>query len=72
MARDAGVQNLDEIARREAPPLGLTRPQCLSYLRDNLHFHFGPRERAGLERFYQRAVANGLAPAGRSFEYAAN
>ncbi len=39
-------------------------PQCLSYLRDNLHFYLGPREQRGLELFYERAVELGLAPAG--------
>lgn len=64
MARDEGVAHLAEIADREAAPLGLTRPQCLSYLRDNLHFYFGPRERLGLELFHNRAVQLGLVPEG--------
>lgn len=63
-ARDAGVAHLDEIAAREAAPLGLTRPQCLSYLRDNLYFYLGPREQRGLELFYEKAAQMGLAPAG--------
>ena len=53
-ARDAGVANLDSIARAEAAPLGLTVPQCLSYLRDNLYFYLGPRERRGLQLFRQK------------------
>jgi chorismate dehydratase len=63
-ARDLGVQNLDEIAEREAAPLGLTRPECLSYLRDNLHFYLGEDELRGLAAFYQYAVKLGLAPEG--------
>jgi chorismate dehydratase len=63
-ARDEGVAHLEEIAAREAAPLGLTRPQCLSYLRDNLYFRLGPREQRGLELFYEKAVRMGLAPAG--------
>ena len=54
-ARDAGVADLETIARAEAAPLGLTVPQCLSYLRDNLYFYLGPRERRGLELFRQKA-----------------
>ncbi|HJT35173.1 MAG TPA: menaquinone biosynthesis protein [Pirellulales bacterium] len=54
-ARDLGLANLDEIAEREAAPLGLSPPQCIAYLRDNLYFHLGPREQAGLERFRQLA-----------------
>lgn len=63
-ARDAGVAALEEIAQREAAPLGLTQPQCLAYLRDNLHFYLGDHELRGLELFYERAVSMGLAPAG--------
>lgn len=53
--RDDGVAHLEEIARAEGPRLGLTVPQCLAYLRDNLHFTLGPRELQGLEKF--RALA---------------
>lgn len=63
-ARDEGVAHLEEIAESEAAPLGLTQPQCLGYLRDNLHFYLGDREQQGLELFYERAVSMGLAPAG--------
>ena len=44
--------------------LGLTAPQCLAYLRDNLYFYLGPSEQRGLELFYARAVHLGLAHAG--------
>lgn len=63
-ARDAGLANLEAIAEREAASLGLTRPQCVAYLRDNLHFYLGDHEQRGLELFYERAVSMGLAPAG--------
>jgi len=62
-ARNCGVANLAQIAEVEAAPLGLTVPQCLSYLRDNLHFCLGPREREGLELFHEKSIALGLAPA---------
>ncbi len=68
-ARDDGVAHLNDIAQREAAPLGLTRPQCLSYLRDNLHFYLGPREQQGLELFYRYASGQGLVPAGVEFGY---
>jgi chorismate dehydratase len=67
LARDEGVAHLEEIAAREAAPLGLTRPQCLSYLHDNLHFYLGQREQRGLELFYRKAAQMGLAPAGAEF-----
>jgi chorismate dehydratase len=63
-ARDRGVAQLDAIASREAAPLGLTKPQCLSYLRDNLYFYLGPREQAGLELFQRRAAELGLVAEG--------
>jgi chorismate dehydratase len=63
-SRDSGLTNLDAIAEREAPLLGLTIPQCVAYLRDNLHFTLGPDERRGLSRFRQLAADMGLAPAG--------
>jgi chorismate dehydratase len=61
-ARDAGVANLAQIAREEAPNVGLTYDQTLTYLRDNLHFYLGPGERAGLKLFYEHASKLGLAP----------
>jgi chorismate dehydratase len=63
-ARDAGRANLAAIAAAEAAAHGLTVPQCLSYLRDNLHYDLGARERAALARFYRHAAALTLAPAG--------
>jgi predicted solute-binding protein len=68
-ARDKGVAHLAEIAEREAAPLGLTQPQCLSYLRDSLYFYLGPDEQRGLELFYDRAVSMQLAPAGVNFDF---
>ncbi len=59
-ARELGVANLGAIAAAEAAPLGLTRPECLSYLRDNLYFYLGPRERQGLELFRQHASRLGV------------
>lgn len=62
-SRDSGLAHLDAIALREASLLGLTIPQCLGYLRDNLHFTFGPREQRGLRKFHQLAAELNLAPA---------
>lgn len=67
-ARDRGLEHLPEIAVTEAAPLGLTERECVAYLRDNLHFHFGPREQQGLELFYRRASQLGLAPEGLEVE----
>jgi chorismate dehydratase len=62
LARDAGRANLAAIAAAEAAAHGLTVPQCLSYLRDNLHYDLGPRERESLDLFRRYAARHGLAP----------
>jgi len=54
-ARDEGVANLDRIAAREAASVGLGVEQCVGYLRDNLHFYLGDRERRGLELYFRLA-----------------
>jgi predicted solute-binding protein len=54
---------LTEIARREAPQIGIPEEDCLSYLRDHLEFRLGRRQRQGLERFFALAARLGLAPA---------
>lgn len=63
-ARDTGKANLAAIASAEAAAHGLTVPQCLGYLRDNLHYDLGDGERAALAAFYAHAAALDLAPAG--------
>ena len=68
-ARDQGVAHLEDIVASEPPPPGLTRSQCLTYLRDHLYFYLGPREQQGLERFYHLAAEMGLAPAGVELEF---
>lgn len=67
-ARDDGLAHLEKIAAAEAPQVGLTTPQVLSYFQDNLHFHLGPREQRGLALYYQHAAQLGLAPPGLDLE----
>ena len=59
-ARDAGRANLAAIAAAEAATHGLTVPQCLGYLRDNLHYELGPREYEAISRFRGLAATMGL------------
>jgi chorismate dehydratase len=63
-ARDEGVRRLEEIARREAPSVGMSEEDCRSYLCDNLRFYLGERERQGLEMFCRLAGRHRLAPTG--------
>ena len=61
-ARDRGVSRLETIAKEQASRFDLTETQCLHYLRDNLYFHLGEQERAGLRRFRELAHELSLAP----------
>jgi chorismate dehydratase len=61
-ARDSGVAHLEQIAAAEAPQVGLSFGACLAYLRDNLHFYLGSRERRGLKLFAEHAARLGFAP----------
>jgi chorismate dehydratase len=61
-ARDEGLIRFAEIARHEAPLIGIPETDCLSYLRDHLEFRLGRRQRLGLERFFALAGQMGLAP----------
>ncbi|MFO1041345.1 MAG: menaquinone biosynthesis protein [Planctomycetaceae bacterium] len=63
-SRDLGVDRLDDIARREAPLLGLSLPTTISYLSENLQYRLGPAERNGLKLYYELAAGLGLAPEG--------
>jgi chorismate dehydratase len=59
-ARDAGRANLAAIAAAEAASHGLTVPQCLGYLRDNLHYDLGTGEHEAISRFRAAAARMGL------------
>ncbi|MGL4512785.1 MAG: menaquinone biosynthetic enzyme MqnA/MqnD family protein [Lacipirellulaceae bacterium] len=65
--RDAGLANLPGIAALEAPRLGLRVDHAERYLRTNLRFVLGPRERAGLDAFAAECVAAGLLAAPTDF-----
>ena len=71
-SRDLGVACLDDIARREAPLLGLSLPTTVSYLSENLQYHLGPAERNGLKLFYELAAGMGLAAAGVELRFHAD
>ncbi len=64
-ARDRGVAHISEIAAHESRLLDIPTALAESYLRENLHFELGPREQAGLRRFYDLCVKHNQAPPGR-------
>jgi chorismate dehydratase len=68
-AKRHGVACSGTIAQREAPLLGLDAGFCRRYLSNILSFDLGPRERAGLQRFYSLACDLGLAPRGVDLDY---
>ena len=59
-SRDAGVAHIEQIARDEHARFGLSYDDCLTYLRDHLHFTLGPRELTGLRLFQEHASRLGL------------
>ena len=63
-ARRRGLNRLGLIAQHEAPRLGLDAGLCRRYLAHIIHFDLGPREQAGLHRYYGLACDMGLARRG--------
>lgn len=61
-ARDRGLAAVDDLAREYGGPGGERAGAIRSYLRHNLRYTFGPRERAGLERFFALAAEVQYAP----------
>lgn len=68
-ARDQGIGQLAEIARQEAPHLGISEEECLGYLRDNLRFQLGSREQEGLLAFRRLAAKHQLVPPGKELAF---
>jgi chorismate dehydratase len=68
-ARERGTAAICEIARREGGGDPSREQQIASYLRDNLRYDLGARELAGLRRFHELAVEQGLAPGRRELRF---
>jgi chorismate dehydratase len=68
-ARDAGVAGIEEIARQYLPGLPAQQHVGAQYLRDNIKYHLGPEERAGLELFYRYAVEARVVPESRELRF---
>lgn len=63
-ARDRGVEQAAQIARREAPQLEISEETAYRYLTKNLHFRLGSAERSGLRWFSELSSRLGLVPKG--------
>lgn len=68
-ARNQGLQQIENIARREAPLLGLSVEATIAYLTQNLHYTLGSAEQSGLRWFAQLAAQIDLAPQGVELVY---
>jgi chorismate dehydratase len=63
-ARDAGVAASDQVAADYCGPERAETGKI--YLRDNIQYHLGEREEAGLRRYYELAAAHGLIDGARA------
>lgn len=59
-ARDLGIANVVDIAREEAPRLGISEKLAHTYLTRNLHYHLTSAERSGLKLFSELAAQHNL------------
>ncbi|MBX3443811.1 MAG: menaquinone biosynthesis protein [Planctomyces sp.] len=64
-ARDRGLRDIHDIARRESKLMRLPLETVDDYLRHRLHFTLGSAERSGLRLYLNLAAKLGLAPEGR-------
>lgn len=62
-SRDDGLANAEALSHRFCNVYGITQCDCLTYFRQQLHFHLGQRELEGLELFRQWAIEFNLLPA---------
>lgn len=65
-AKQAGLAHIGEIAQREAKLLGLDAGYCRRYLQTVVRYDLGPKELAGLQRYYDCAAELDLAPPGKA------
>jgi chorismate dehydratase len=63
-ARNAGIVHPREIAREYVGDVPGRLEVGEQYLRDNIRYHLGADERAGLELFYRYAAEDGVVPSG--------
>jgi chorismate dehydratase len=57
-----GLANIDAIARDYFPASSEKQAIGAAYLRDNIKYHLGDEERAGLELFFRYAAETGVVP----------
>lgn len=65
-SRDDGLLHAEALAEQLSAQYGITQQDCLKYFREQLYFHLGDRELAGLDLFRQWATEYELLPANHS------
>ena len=68
-SREAGLAQVETIAREASGELALPFGELLEYFRSALHYDFGSRERSALARFYALAAKYRLIDEGREIEW---
>ncbi len=68
-ARDEGIRRPDELAREYLADHPEQQRLGAAYLRDNIKYHLGSEERAGLELFYRYAAEAGVVDRSRAPEF---
>lgn len=64
-----GLANIDAIARGYFPASRRQQVIGAAYLRDNIKYHLGDEERAGLELFFRYAAETGVVPAAGALRF---
>ncbi|VAX37965.1 Chorismate dehydratase [hydrothermal vent metagenome] len=59
-SRNRGVEQIDAIAQREAPLLGISVESARCYLSNHLHFYLGSIQQRGMKLFQKLITENGL------------
>ncbi len=68
-ARDEGIQRPEQLAREYFSAALDRQAAGMEYLRDNIKYHLGPEEQAGLELFYRYAAEAGVVGASRPLPF---
>lgn len=71
LARDKGLQHVDEISRRYGPEVGWSLAECRRYFRENLWFYLDEETSRGLELFRTMLTSHGIVNDKASWPYTA-
>ncbi len=69
MAKREGLRHTEDIAREEAPRLGLEFQRARNYISKIVHYDLGRAELGGLDLFRKYLVRQGLASDGKGFDF---